>query len=627
MNNIVIRCTIKREGNRSAFSIDGKSQGKKAVMELARSLSIQIDNLCQFLPQDKVVEFAAMTPVELLRSTQRAVASQEMIDMHEQLKDLRRKQKDVQATCAFDQDSLANLEGRQRLQEADVERMREREHTIKHISYLEAARPFAAYRTARIVHREAREKKKEAQDLLTTLQKEVEPSLRAVNAKQRYKEQIEAVVRERNNDIAKAERHADAIDRKFKDLQDKHNESTAEFVAERNCVKNHRQDIARFERAIDILKRQMEQQPSELDVQAFNERIREKRRGIQNCKDQIEELQKKQKELTQRGKDRNSRMQQAEDNLAMLDSQAGKQNVKLQAASPQSAKLWAWVQQHQHEFDKPVLGPPLIECSVNDLKYVDQIEALFQSGTMLSFTVQTDDDFKRLSEAGHKLRVSETYIRTKRAGLDHFPPPVSSEQMKRLGFEYWALDLLSGPEPVMAMLCAEIHIHSTGIATRDISSQQYDMLQNSPIAAWATGKSVYKISRRREYGSGASSTQVRAVRKASVWTEQPVDITAKRELQEKIAGWTEEVKAYEAEINEAQTKILAWRETIQQTTEEEVGFNFSTAFELKIRVDFLIRRTCLPKRQPSRKPLVNLRHFQRNWASDSEPFHFLTIDN
>ena len=573
--NVVIRCTIKREGNKSAFSIDGKSQGKKVVMELARSLSIQIDNLCQFLPQDKVVEFAAMTPIELLRSTQRAVASQEMIDMHEQLKDLRRKQKDVQATCASDQDSLINLEGRQRLQEADVERMREREQTIKRISYLEAARPFAAYRTARIVHKEAREKKKEAQDMLTSLEKEVAPSLQAVNAKQLYKEQVEAVVRERNNDIAKAERHADAIARKFVDLQDKHNECTAKFNAEKTCGKNHRQDIARFERVIDSLKRQMEQQPSELDVQAFNERIREKRRAIQNCKDQIEELQKKQTELTQRGRDKKSRMQQAQDNLAALDSQAGKQNAKLQVASTQVAKLWAWVQQHQDEFDKPVLGPPLVECSVKDLKYVDQIEAFIQKGTMLSFTVQTDEDFKRLSDAAVKLGVSESNIRTMTAGLDQFPPPVSSDEKKRFGFEHWTLDLLSGPEPVLAMLCYDYHIHATGIATRDITSQQYDMLQNSPIAAWATGKSVYKISRRREYGPGASSTQVRALNKASIWTEQPVDTTAKRELQENIAGWAEEVKACAAEINEAQTKIHAWREKIKQHAEEEVRSNLS----------------------------------------------------
>ena len=571
-DNLVIRSTIKREGNKSTFSVDGKPQGKKAVMELARSLSIQIDNLCQFLPQDKVVEFAAMTPVELLRSTQRAVASQEMIDMHEQLKDLRRKQKDVQAKCASDQDSLANLEGRQRLQEADVERMREREQTVKNISYLEAARPFAAYRTARVVHREAKEKRKVAQELLNKLKNDVEPALRAVNAKQRYKEQIEAVVRARKDDIVKAERRADAFGKTFIELHDKHNELSAEFNAEQKGVKNHRQDIARFERAIDSLKRQMEEQPSELDVQAFNERIREKRRAIQNCNDQIEELQNKQTELTQRGRDRKLRIRQAEENLTRLDSQAGKQNIKLKTQSAQVANLWGWVQEHQHNFDKPVLGPPIVECSVKNVHYVDQIEALFQRGHMLSFTVQTKDDFKKLSAAAHKLGVSESNIRTMEDGLSDFPPPVNSDSMRRLGFEHWALDLLSGPEPVMAMLCSECHIHATGITMRDISRQQFDMLHNSPIAAWATGKSVYKISRRREYGSGASSTLVRALRKATIWTEQPVDSMAKRELQENIAGWMEEVATFNAEIGEAQIKIEAWRESIKQTIEEEVSF-------------------------------------------------------
>ena len=47
-NNIVIRCTIKRDGNKTVFSVNGKPQGKKAVIELCMSLSSQIDNLCQF---------------------------------------------------------------------------------------------------------------------------------------------------------------------------------------------------------------------------------------------------------------------------------------------------------------------------------------------------------------------------------------------------------------------------------------------------------------------------------------------------------------------------------------------------------------------------------------------------
>lgn len=570
-NNVVIRCNIKRDGNKTVFSVNGKPQGKKAVIELCRSLSIQIDNLCQFLPQDKVVEFAAMTPVELLRSTQRAVASQEMIDMHENLKDLRRKQKDIQAKNTADQEQLDNLESRQRLQEADVERMRERELVETHVKMLEAARPFAAYRSARSAHGEAKEKRKAAQTELTRLGKEVEPSLRAVNAKEQYKAQIAAVVTERKNAISKAERHADAIDKKFKELQDKHNELVAADSAEKSGGKKHRQEIVRLEGAINQLKRQMEVEPPELDVQAYNRRIREKRDAVDDSTTKIGDLKRHQEELRRRGVDKNHRIKQAEDALAQLDSQAGKQKSKLQSISREAYRLWEWVQQNQDHFDKPVFGPPIVECTIKDPKYVDHIESLFHKGVMIQFTVQTRGDFKKLSDQGSgRMGLSDVNIVTILPGLDPFRPPVSAEQMKRFGFEGWALDYLNGPEPVLAMLCAEVHVHEAGVALRDTTPQQFELLQNSPIQSWVTSKSTYRITRRREFGPDAKSTLVRDIRRANVWTDRPVDLTAKRELQENIQGWTEEVASFQAESDADQKKILAYRNAINSNSDEGV---------------------------------------------------------
>ena len=568
--NIVIRCTIKREGNKTTFSVNDKPQSKKSVTELCRSFSIQIDNLCQFLPQDKVVEFAAMTPIELLRSTQRAVASQEMIDMHEELKDLRKKQKDAQAKCTADQETLTNLEGRQRLQEADVERMREREQVEKRVTMLEAARPFAAYRGARNLHREAKEKRREAQDELTRLRNEVEPSLRALKAKERYQQQIEVVVGERKNGVARAEKTADNIDRKFRDLQDRNNELVGEYQAELNSGKGAKKEIAKHEASIFNLKRQMQEQPSEVDTQAYNERLREKRRAITACEAQIRELQEQQQESANRGREINSRIQRANRELQNLDSQAGKQNLKLQSNSRDSAILWEWIQEHPNEFENPIFGPPLITCSVKDPKHVDQIETLFQRTLMLSFTVQSNRDMKRLSDvAAHKLHIKDIYIKTMPVGLEIFKPPVGPDEMKRFGFESWALEHVNGPERVLAMLCSEIHLHETGVTLRDTSPQQYDLLQKSSIGSWVTDKSFYKVQRRRDYGSTASSTVVKPVRPAAVWTEQPVDLTAKRELQESIEGWTDEINGIKTANKEAQEKIEGYREAMSTTAEEE----------------------------------------------------------
>ena len=268
-----MQCKITREGNKSSFTINGKTANKKQVQELARHFSIQIDNLCQFLPQDKVVEFAAMTPVELLRSTQRAVAPQEMIDMHENLKELRKQQKIVEAENISNQETLANLETRQRMQQADVERMRERNEIKQRIGFLERSRPIWQYREARAAHKEAKNKKDAAVKELSELEAEVEPSLRAVNAKQAYQDQIEAAIKERGQIVKQAERTADATDQKIRGLYDRIKELSHEREVEVNGGKKSRSEVARLQGNVARLNKQMEEPPPELDVSSYNEQI------------------------------------------------------------------------------------------------------------------------------------------------------------------------------------------------------------------------------------------------------------------------------------------------------------------------------------------------------------------
>ena len=574
--NIVIRCVIKREGNRTIYSVNGESKSKRATVELARSLSIQIDNLCQFLPQDKVVEFAAMTPVELLKSTQRAVASQEMIDTHEELKGRKKEQASMQSRIDEDQGILSNLESRQRLQEADVERMREREGVVKKIEYLEAARPFAKYREARLVHNAAKERKKEVLQELNTLNAEVEPSLVALNVKKEYRNHVNTARKERREFLQKLEEKADKINRDYQSLEEQVVALDTEITAEKRTGQKHKQDLARIAGNIDRLKRSIEDPPPDVDAAAYNEKIREQDRTLDGGETEIRELKAKQGEITQRGRERNQRVVQAEYDLGQLDSQAGKQNLKLEKSSRDTYTAWQWIQENQGEFEKQVFGPPIVECSIKDPKYVDQIEALFQKGLMLSFTVQTQNDFKKLSNILHdQLRLSEVNIKSIHYGLDQFRPPLSEDEMKQVGFENWALEFVQAPDPVLAMLCAEIKLHETGVSLQDTTQHQFQMLERSNLTSWVTSKSTYRVTRRREYGAGASSTQVRDVRKAMVWSDYDVDSgfsnvgTAKQDLEESIAGWKEEVATLQEAYKQLQEQIREIRAKYEEAREEK----------------------------------------------------------
>ncbi|KAL9012780.1 MAG: hypothetical protein Q9173_002471 [Seirophora scorigena] len=567
--NPVIKCNIKRENNKSTFSVDGKPSNKKAVIELCKSFTIQIDNLCQFLPQDKVVEFAAMTPVELLRSTQRAVAPQEMLDMHDELKEHRKQQKEVEVKVQGDQSALESLENWQRTHADDVQRMRDREVIKQRVRNLETARPFPKYREARDAHTTAKTKKKQANDELEALKRDVEPSLEAVNAKQVYQQEVETATSARRKAVHDAEKAADSIDRKLKTLHDRKGELEAESEAEKNGGKESRKEVARLEQNIARLKKQIEEQPPDLDISGYNEQIREKQRGLDDASRRVQDLKRKQEDLGYRGKDKNQRVQQARQDLANLESQAGQQEAKLKASSIDTFRAWDWIKQHQDEFEQHVYGPPIVECSITDLRYVDQIETLFQRGQMLTITCQTKNDFKKLGNILHdQLHLAEINMQHMNGTLDSFPPPVDRDQLGRFGLTGWALDYISGPEPVMAMLCANVRLNSTGVGDRDTSAEHFDLLQNGPIENWVTKRSSYKITRRREYGPSAMSTNVRDVRKAQIWTNQPVDMTAKRDLQENIEGWNSELVELKKELDQIQAEIEQIRDTFRDNQEE-----------------------------------------------------------
>ncbi|ORX55048.1 P-loop containing nucleoside triphosphate hydrolase protein [Hesseltinella vesiculosa] len=89
--NTTIRRIIKSNGT-TLWHLNGSHATRKEITAVIRDLNIQVDNLCQFLPQDKVAEFAQLTPSLLLTRTQSAVGERKMLEWHGTLIDLRKQE-------------------------------------------------------------------------------------------------------------------------------------------------------------------------------------------------------------------------------------------------------------------------------------------------------------------------------------------------------------------------------------------------------------------------------------------------------------------------------------------------------------------------------------------------------
>lgn len=271
--NYVVRLRINREDNNRKFSLNGKEITHKGIQHLMRELRIQIDNLCQFLPQDKVAEFAGLNPVELLAKTLQAAAPQEMIEQQQELKRMFDEQKDVQRQLEIDAETLRGWETRQQGLQADVERLREREEILQAVADYTDVRLVLDYNEKKAFFNEVRERRKQAAARHRRLEERSAPSLQDVNLKQDYQGQVQAALdarkrraREAEQEAEKANGSVDKLSTDIKDLED-------QKAAEQHSLATKRQEISGLRTKVTNLEAKYKSTHREFSAAEWNHKI------------------------------------------------------------------------------------------------------------------------------------------------------------------------------------------------------------------------------------------------------------------------------------------------------------------------------------------------------------------
>jgi chromosome segregation ATPase len=272
-SNWVIRVLIRREQNSQKWWLNAKETTHKTIQKLMRKLKIQVDNLCQFLPQDRVVEFAACTPVDLLHETLRAAAPEEMLNWQARLRELHNDKKSLAEAAQTDKDTLQNLESRQQGLQADVDRIREREEIQQQVRCLEYALVVARYQETRKQYAEAKERKKAAERSLRNLEEESGPSLQAVNAKQDYVRQIEMAVAGREAALKDLENTAKRLTKDIDTATESFKELENNAAAERKGFEAKKKDLAASRLKITTYQGDLRNRPEDFSASDWNQKI------------------------------------------------------------------------------------------------------------------------------------------------------------------------------------------------------------------------------------------------------------------------------------------------------------------------------------------------------------------
>jgi chromosome segregation ATPase len=567
--NPIVRRIIRKSDGKSIFWIDGKHSGKNAVLALCKQFSIQIDNLCQFLPQDRVVEFAKMTDVDRLRETQRAAAPQYMVEWHDQLKELRMEEKTLETKQQNEKGHLEKLERQQNADKDDVERYHQREGLLQKSRCLDRVRPIIELALRKNDLLQAKQDLQAARRELDQINADVEPVREAQADIGAYKDQIEQVVKLRKNRVDVTKTQADKIFLRI----DKSKQAVADFVTQINKEatdkKEREKDIARSNAEIQRLERHRQNEPVDYNADSFEQRKAEFGSQLRAANNRNVECEAAKQNILSRVPELQEEKKRVQQQLTSLQTQNGKRANILQNFSRDTAEAWRWFQNNKDQLSLKgeVHGPPILECSVRDPRFADAVETQLKRGDLLAITCTNRDDQKMLStqflgRKGNELGLHDIFTRTSPQPLSHYRAPVAPEELPGMGFQGYLIDYIEGPGAVLAMLCDNARLHRTAYAARPISDNQHVAVSGSAIQKWVSGRDVYQITTRREYG--ASSTAVTQLRSARYFVDQPVNSEEKRQLDEALARIQRDSLEMKEELNTCKQEIIALKQQIDE---------------------------------------------------------------
>jgi chromosome segregation ATPase len=251
----------------------GKSATHSAIQKATRKFNIQIDNLCQFLPQDRVSEFAELPNTEKLVQTVRAAAPPEMLEYHKSLIELGKQVDGDRDVLDNDKTQLKQLEARQAVLQQDVDRLRERQEVIAKIELLEKMKPYIKYRESRVQWLNKKQQHKDAVKELHELEAEMKPAMERPQNKGKYRAAVKAVLGIRSEELKTKEteinRHkTNVIEKCEKNI----NSIKADINAAQRTEAKRKDEIRSFKKKVDDIKKKIEAGPPEFDLAYYQGR-------------------------------------------------------------------------------------------------------------------------------------------------------------------------------------------------------------------------------------------------------------------------------------------------------------------------------------------------------------------
>ncbi|XP_007937716.1 structural maintenance of chromosomes protein 5 [Orycteropus afer afer] len=509
--NLVITREIDVTRNQSFWFINKKSTTQKVVEEQVAALNIQVGNLCQFLPQDKVGEFAKLSKIELLEATEKSIGPPEMHKYHCELKNFREKEKQLETSCKEKTEYLEKIIQRNERYKQDVERFYERKRHLDLIEMLEAKRPWVEYENVRQEYEEVKLVRDQVKEEVRKLKDGQAPITRRIEEIDRQRHSLEAQIKEKATDIKetsqKCKQKQDVLERK-----DKHIEELQQALTVKQNEENDRQKrISNTRKMIEDLQNELKTTENSENLQPQIDAITNDLRRVQDEKALCEG------EIIDKRRDREALEKEKKgvhDHIIRFDSLMNQKEEKLRHRFRDTYDAVLWLRSNRDKFKQRVCEP--IMLVVRDNKKL-KVNAVIAPG--ISFADKA--------------------------------PARSLNELKQYGFFSYLRELFDAPDLVMSYLCSQYHIHEVPVGTERTRERIEQVIQETQLKQIYTAEEKYVV-KTSFYSNKVISSNTSL--KVAQFLTVTVDLEQRRHLEEQL-------KEINRKVHAVDVGLIALRET------------------------------------------------------------------
>lgn len=449
--------------------------GEQYLTEV-RGLNVQVDNLCQFLPQDRVQDFAKQNPQELFCSTQYAVCKEKLVEQFDELKELRELQMSSSTRQQKQAALLHELQQRLSVLSDEVRVIEERETLNIRCDVIRKKIAWMDFEKSYIKCDEIDKDFQLAKDKFDKDNKahnELVKSAEGITAKRKHYET------QHQSECQKRKKCDDELDRiigKMDALKDDIKKAKNDLAFAKRTVADHQKEVdecrlieSGYRHDYDQMLAQSENYAAKL--QAIDAELRQKTQGI-------DKLNGVRTTLNNDIEAQKHYVQSIDNKLKAAESEKERRMEILQQRFPDTYKATLWLRENLQLFSGQVFEPIMMELAVNQIEHAKYIEAAIGLRDLTAFTCTNVEDMNLLMK---KLRVEQrlkcNVVHSDAATSIQYHPNAQIAALRHLGARSFLIDSIEGPPPIINYLCQIYKIQNTIIGVDELERNSEQLPQ------------------------------------------------------------------------------------------------------------------------------------------------------